>query len=144
MGAQLIIENKGDLFDVGRPFDRYKPFAIFKGANVADLFAGAVVRKDPGLNCGSPYLWINEKLGQPWRGRYIYARPCAELAAILEKVSIYGEPINRDIYLEIWQREGMDGCRVTMRFQQIIGSRALFDLDAQQTEQLKAFLNGVE
>lgn len=115
----MITQKAGELFDVGRPVDRFAPFAVFKGANVADIFAGAVVRKDPGINCGSPYLWINEKLGQPWRGRYVYARPCPELAAIMQGVSIYGEPINLDVYLEIWQREGMDGCRVTMRFQAV-------------------------
>ena len=140
----MIIKTVGELFDVGRPFDRFNPFMVFKGANVADIFAGAVVRNDPGINCGSPYLWINEKLGRPWSRRYVYARPCAELAAALEKVSIYGEPLNKDLYLEVWQREGMAGCMVTMRFQQIIGSRALFALDAEQTEQLKAYLDGVE
>lgn len=135
---------EGVLFDVGPMVSRYTPFVEFKGGHVADLFAGAVVRNDPGIDCGSPYLWINEKLGRPWRRRYVYARPCAELAAALEKASIYGEPVNKDVYLEVWQREGVAGCMVTMRFQQIIGSRALFALDAAQTEQLKAYLDGVE
>ncbi|QVW27879.1 hypothetical protein [Aeromonas phage BUCT552] len=118
------------MFKVGNLVSRYQPFAKFCGDNVADMFSRVRIEK----HCCKQPENISAELTLSIKGKFngtsVYVIPSPELAELIKKVNMYGEPRFKDIYIKVEEIKGL--FRFGIQYQQIIGSYQLFDLTEQQ------------
>lgn len=113
---------------------KYKPIAEFNGSDITHLFPSVRIVK----HCTQqPNDWIGEftlSIDGFFNGKSFYVRICDELIKLLTQVSIYGDPMFKDIYLKVTKRQGQY-CLV-MQYQQILGSYHLFNITQDQYNDL--------
>lgn len=122
---------------------RYLPqFALLPGITINDLFTHVSTFKRDQVKPDqeSMRLWLN--MDGFYNGISVYVLPCFDLSQCLEKLNIYGKPLNKDIYLKVYKTaEGK--IFLSMQYQQIIGSYVLLELTTQQHDQLIALHKAV-
>ena len=120
------------------PFvDSYHPLAtLATDLNVTQLFSTVTI-EDLDLSLTRAHgqaLWLN--IPGLFNGRSIHVTPGNQLMQLIRENNIYGEPFNRDLYLQVLI--GGRGTHLYFRFQHIIGCRCLFELTPKQLAQLEA------
>lgn len=127
------------MFNLLEVKDRYTPLAELPAeADALALFDTVRVAKHctatPDNN--SPDLWLR---AAGFNGKSVYVRPCAALRDLMAKCNIYGQPVHKDVYLEVDTYHG--GMCLYMRYQQITGSHMLCDLTFDQFQALNGLYN---
>lgn len=122
---------------------RYLPqFALLPGITINDLFTHVSTFKRDQVKPDqqSMRLWLS--INGFYNGISVYVVPCFDLSQCLEKLNIYGKPLNKDIYLKVFKTTE-DKIFFSLQYQQIIGSYVLFELTTEQHDQLIALHKAV-
>jgi hypothetical protein len=119
--------------------DRYTPLAELPAdADALALFDKVRVAKhctaQPKYD--SPDLWLR---AAGFNGRSVYVRPCAALRDLMARCNVYGQPVYKDVYLEVATYHS--GMCLYMRYQQILGSYMLCALTFDQFQALNGLYN---
>ncbi len=123
--------------------DRYSArFTLLPGFTVNDLFSHISIFKRDQVKPDpqSMRLWLN--IDGFYNGLSVYVMPCFDLAQCLEKLNIYGKPINKDLYLKVY-KTAENKIFLSMQFQQIIGFYVLCELTADHYDQMIALFGPV-
>tara|TARA_R110002020_G_scaffold459518_1_gene677540 strand:- start:80 stop:463 length:384 start_codon:yes stop_codon:yes gene_type:complete len=113
---------------------KYKAFAELTGPVMGSLFK--TVRVEQWNTCSpngkSDELWLSL---DRFENKSVYVKPSDELAALIAELSIYGDPIYKDVYLKATQY-GTGEYVLAFTFQQILGGYTLIELTKEQYTEL--------